>query len=90
MTPSKTIPVLLLVLIAVAPAGAATRIRIMPPDGGVLAAGQRFDIRVEATSDTTEPPRDLRVTVNGRDITPRNLLEPGTGGERGEIGRAHV
>lgn len=88
MTPSKTIPVLLLVLIAgaVAPAGAATRIRIMPPDGGVLAAGQRFDIRVEATSDTTEPPRGLRVTVNGRDITPRNLLEPGTGGERGAGG----
>ena len=65
---------------------AATSLRIMPPDGGVLATGQRFDIRVEATSDTNDPPRGLRVLVNGRDITARNLLELGTGGERGAGG----
>ena len=87
MKPSS---ILLLSLLAwpagIAPLEAATRIRIMPPDGGVLAAGQRFDIRVEATSDTADPPRGLRVTVNGVDVTSRNLLEPGVGGERGAGG----
>ena len=65
---------------------AATSIRIMPPDGGVLAAGQRVDIRVEASSDGAEPPRGLRVTIDGRDVTAKNLLEPGVGGERGAGG----
>ena len=73
-------------LVAATTSDAATRIRIMPPDGGVLAAGQRLDIRVEATSDTPEPPRGLRVTINGRDITPRNVLDAGAGGERGAGG----
>jgi alkaline phosphatase len=58
----------------------------MPPDGAVLATGQRFDIRVEATSDTSDPPGGLRVLVNGRDLTARNLLDPGVGGERGAGG----
>jgi alkaline phosphatase len=71
-------------LLASADVHAATRIRIMPPDGGVLAAGQRFDIRVEATSDTREPPRRLRVVVNGVDITARNVLDAaGPDQERG-------
>jgi alkaline phosphatase len=70
----------------VSSAAAATRVRIMPPDGGVLAVGQRFDIRVEATSDTSDPPRGLQVMVNSRDITSRNLLDPGAGGERGAGG----
>ena len=79
------------ILSASAREGAAqTRIRIMPPDGGVLAAGQRFDIRVEATSATADPPRGLLVTLNGRDITARNLLEPGVGGERGAGGTGAV
>jgi alkaline phosphatase len=69
-----------------ATADAATSIRIMPPDTGVLAAGQRFDIRVEATSDTATPPSGLRVSVNGLDITARNILDPGVGGERGAGG----
>ena len=64
----------------------ATRIRIMPPDSGTLAAGQRFDIRVEATSDSAEPPRGLRVTANGVDLTARNALDRGVGGERGAGG----
>jgi alkaline phosphatase len=76
----------LLTLCTGANASGATRIRIMPPDGGVLAAGQRFDIRVEATADTADPPRGLRVFVNGEEITPRNLLDPGVGGERGAGG----
>ena len=69
------------ILIAAAwvPAAAATRIRIMPPDRGVLAAGQRFDIRVEAVSDTAGPPRGLRVMLNGIDLTPRNDPAAGRG-----------
>ena len=65
---------------------AATRIRIMPPDRGVLALGQRVDIRVEAQSDTADPPRALLVRVNGRDVTAQNILDPGAGGERGAGG----
>jgi alkaline phosphatase len=55
----------------------------MPPDGAVLAAGQRVDVRVEATADGTEPPSGLTVSVNGTDITRRNLLAASAGGERG-------
>jgi alkaline phosphatase len=73
-------------LLAAQPAAASTRIRIMPPDGGVLASGQRVDIRVEATSDGTSPPHGLTVSVNGRDVTPQNILDPGAGGERGAGG----
>ena len=58
----------------------------MPPDRGTLAVGQRFDLRVEATSDGAEPPHGLVVTVNGVDITRRNMLDPGLGGERGAGG----
>ncbi|HTV01714.1 MAG TPA: alkaline phosphatase [Luteitalea sp.] len=49
----------------------ATTIRIMPPDGATLVAGQRLDIRVEATSDGPDRPAGLRVLVNGADITTR-------------------
>ena len=69
-----------------ASADAATTIRIMPADGALLAAGQRFDIRVEATSDTPAPPRGLVVTINGTDVTSRNILDPGVDGERGAGG----
>src|SRR5919198_4067360 len=65
---------------------AATHIRIMPPDRGVLASGQRFDLRVEATSDDANPPRGLTVLVNGVDVSARNILDPGVGGERGAGG----
>ena len=51
---------------------AATTIRIMPPDGGVLAAGQLVDIRVEATSDGNSAPAGLRVWVDGEEWTARN------------------
>jgi alkaline phosphatase len=67
-------------------AAADTTIRIMPPDGGVLAAGQRIDIRVEATGDSSTPPRGLIVSIDGVDVTARNLLDPGVGGERGAGG----
>ncbi len=71
---------------AVLPAHAQTRIRIMPPDGGVLAAGQRVDVRVEATADGVVPPRGLTVFINGQDVTSSNLLAAGAGGERGAGG----
>ena len=68
------------------PAIADTKIRIMPPDGGVVALGQRLDIRVEATAEGPAPPRGLVVRVNGRDVTARNILDAGAGGERGAGG----
>ena len=80
----------LVVTIAVAStpsiASAETRIRIMPADGAVLAAGQLFDIRVEATADGSEPPTRLTVLINGKDVTSGNVLAPGAGGERGAGG----
>jgi alkaline phosphatase len=65
--------VLSIVLATAAGAAAATRIRIMPADGGTLAAGQRFDVRVEATSDTGGPPSGLVVRLRGVDVTARNV-----------------
>jgi alkaline phosphatase len=76
--------------LAVAPSALAqTRIQIVPPGGAVIAAGQRFDLRVEATSHgglDAKPPAKLEVSVNGRDITGRNELDPGETGERGAGG----
>ena len=76
------VPALVLTLFATAPAAADTRIRIMPPAGATFAVGQRFDLRVEATGDTTAP-RGLTVLLDGRDITTRNSLAPGSNGELG-------
>lgn len=76
------VPALALTLFAAAPATADTRIRIMPPAGATFAVGQRFDLRVEATGDATAP-RGLTVLLDGRDITTRNSLAPGSNGELG-------
>ena len=73
-------------LVPTATARAATTLRIMPPDGATIAAGQRFDVRVEATGDATEPPRGLQVQLDARDLTPLNVLGPGPGGEKGAGG----
>jgi alkaline phosphatase len=70
-------------------AAAETRIRIMPPERAVIAVGQRFDLRVEATNDAgpdAAAPRGLAVTVDGRDISSRNVLDAGVNGERGAGG----
>ena len=76
-----------LVLISTATVAAGdTHIRIMPADGAVFAAGQLFDVRVEATGDGTAPPARLQVSINGKDVTSRNMLAPGAGGERGAGG----
>jgi alkaline phosphatase len=71
----KLIRVLCALAIGAVPVDAAVRIRIMPPDRGVLAVGQLVDVRVEATSDTSEKPEPLTVLINGRDVTARN--DPG-------------
>ncbi len=54
----------------------------MPPAGATLAVGQRFDLRIEASGDETAP-RGLSVTLDGKDITTRNMLAPGGNGELG-------
>ena len=59
-------------LLVTSPALAATSIRIMPPDGVIIAAGQRFDLRVEATGDGAIRPAGLRVWVNNQELTSRN------------------
>ncbi len=65
---------------------AQTRLQIVPADGIVVAAGQRFDLRIEATSQrglSAPPPAGLVVRINGLDVTNRNQLDPGDGGVRG-------
>ena len=64
------------------PAQAETRLRIMPPSGATFAVGQRFDLRIEASGNDTAP-RELTVTLDGKDITTRNALAPGISGELG-------
>jgi len=79
---------LLSLLLPGAAAAQTTAIRIMPPERAVFAVGQRFDIRVEATGGNPAgaPPAGLQVRLNGENITERNLLDPGVGGERGAGG----
>jgi alkaline phosphatase len=68
-------------------AHAQTSIRIVPVNGATIAAGSRFDIRVEATNAPGgEAPRGLTVTLDGVDVTAKNILAPGDGGERGRGG----
>src|SRR5262245_844565 len=52
-------------LFGMATAAQTSQIRIMPPDGSVVAAGQRFDVRVELNGGTTGP---LRVLLDGAGI----------------------
>jgi alkaline phosphatase len=70
---------LAILLMTAASVSAATTLRIMPPDGATLAAGQRFDLRVEAASDDGRRPEGLRVFVNGRDVTSRSDPRAGDG-----------
>ncbi len=69
-------------------AGSPTTLRIMPPDHATFAVGQRFDVRVEAEGATSEasPPKGLRVFIDGVEVTKKNLLDRGVGGERGAGG----
>ena len=60
-------------------AAAEVRLRIMPPDGSVFAAHQRFDLRVEATG-VEGAPAGLRVLLDGRDLTAENATAAGAPG----------
>ena len=73
-------------LAIVVPAQAQTSIRLMPVTGATIAAGVRFDIRIEATAAAGEAPRGLKVALDGTDITAKNILAPGADGERGRGG----
>ena len=66
---------------------AETRIRIMPANRSTFAVGQLFDVRVEATGIPGGPaPRGLHVFIDRFDVSGKNILEPGTDGERGAGG----
>lgn len=89
MSASLRIAVLCFALPGAQPAWAQTRIVMTPPDGTVIAAGQRFDLRIEASSPgpvSTPAPARLNVTLNGASLTARNELDPGERGERGAGG----
>jgi alkaline phosphatase len=95
MRASRSLPAFLAFVALVAAPGlgeAATRLRIMPPDRSDFAVGQRFDIRVEATSDEgrdAAPPRGLRVFIGATEITARNILAaPGEAGGQDGTARA--
>ncbi len=83
---STSFLVTVVLLSVAAPLPAQTRLRVMPPPGATFAAGQRFDLRVEASASGASAPAGLVVTLDGRDITATNVLAPGAGGERGQGG----
>jgi alkaline phosphatase len=77
---------LMLSLLAV-PALAQTSLRAVPVDGASIAAGARFDIRVEATgAPGGASPTGLKIVLDGTDLSGRNILAAGAGGERGRGG----
>ena len=67
-------------------AEAETGLRVMPPTGTDLFAGQRFDLRVETQIPAQAAPRLVRLLVNGRDMTDafqRRITRQGGGPESG-------
>jgi hypothetical protein len=53
-------------------------LRIMPPDGSTFAAGQRFDIRVEAApGQNGAPAAPIRVTLDGKELVAAGESRPG-------------
>ncbi len=84
--PARVLSVVAVVLFSVC-ADAQTAIRVVPVNGATIAAGARFDIRVEATGASGgAAPRGLIVTLDGVDVTANNILAPGADGERGRGG----
>ena len=81
-------PLLVTVFVLVSvTAHAQTSIRIVPVSGADHCRRRRFDIRVEATGVAGgEAPRGLTVTLDGVDVTARNILAPGLDGQRGRGG----
>lgn len=67
---------LLYAVTSTAHAQAPVEIRIMPPDHAKFLVGQFFDLRVEATTlSSDKSPAKLVVTIDGRDVSAQNLLE---------------
>jgi len=67
-------------------AEAETGLRVMPPTGTELFAGQRFDLRIETQIPAQAAPRLVRLSVNGRDTTrgfERRIAAQGSGPESG-------
>jgi alkaline phosphatase len=65
---------------------AETGLRVMPPTGTELFAGQRFDLRIETQIPAQAAPRLVRLSVNGRDTTrafERRIAAQGSGPESG-------
>ena len=63
-----------------------TGLRIMPPTGSELFAGQRFDLRIETQIPARESPRLVSLTVNGREMSEnflRRVAAQGSGSESG-------
>ena len=83
-------PLLVIVTVSVlvsVTAHAQTTLRIVPVNGATIAAGARVDLRVEATGVAGgEAPRGLTVTLDGVDVTAKNILAPGLDGQRGRGG----
>lgn len=50
-------------------AEAETGLRVLPPTGTELFAGQRFDLRVETQIPAQSAPKLVRLSVNGRDLS---------------------
>ncbi|HEV7763485.1 MAG TPA: alkaline phosphatase [Thermoanaerobaculia bacterium] len=70
---TKKIPLLLFAFALFSPvtltAQSAVRVRIMPPNQAQFLQFQKFDVRIEATAPEGTALGDLRVTLDGRDIT---------------------
>ena len=67
-------------------AEADTGLRVLPPTGTELFAGQRFDLRIETQIPAQTAPKLVRVSVNGRDMTEafrRRIAKQGGGAESG-------
>jgi len=67
-------------------AEAETGLRMLPPTGTELFAGQRFDLRVETQIPAQAAPKLVRLSVNGRDLTDvfaRRISKQGNGPESG-------
>ena len=63
-----------------------TGLRVLPPTGTELFAGQRFDLRVESQIPAKQSPRLVNITVNGKNFTEefnRRISQQGTGPESG-------
>jgi alkaline phosphatase len=63
-----------------------TGLRVFPPTSSEIFAGQRFDLRIETQLPAQTPPKLLKLTVNGRDMTARftkRIAKQGAGLESG-------